>query len=34
MDYETAIGILFFSWGAGWVSGYQLRQIADAINAI
>lgn len=34
MDYPTALGLLFFSWGSGYVLGFKLRQIADALTAI
>lgn len=34
MGYEVALGLLFFSWASGYVLGFKLRQIADALTAI
>lgn len=33
MSYEAALAVCFFAWGSGYVLGYKLRQIQDALSA-
>ena len=33
MDFDTGAAVLFFAWFAGFVLGYQYKQITDAIHA-
>lgn len=34
MEWQTAIALLFASWGLGYVLGFKMRQIMDALGAI
>lgn len=34
MSWQEVIGVLFASWGLGYVIGFKLRQIMDALGAI
>lgn len=33
MTYQEALAVAFFAWGSGYVLGYKLRQIQDALAA-
>lgn len=33
MTYQEALAVCFFAWGSGYVLGYKLRQIQDAVSA-
>jgi hypothetical protein len=33
MNYAQAVGVLLSCWAFGYVLGYQIRQIWDAVNA-
>lgn len=34
MSWQEAISLLFACWGLGYVIGFKLRQIMDALGAI